>query len=276
MSKVTATMVTGGEHREWWAKRSLASFHAQTYSDCELLVINESGGTPWEFRVLPLDHDLRTREIVLPHKSHTVGQMRNLAKAEAGGDWVIQWDDDDWHHEKRIHQQMLHRQEGRCQVLFAQVRYSVPRGTAYVYSNPGTGISGTILHPKTDFLYPNQTNFEDMLFLLGGWEGKLDVLDNRLFPHLYIRFFHGENLNDEKHVMRKYAEKKWYSRWIDLPEQWGFISRNSVSYLRHVLDAHYDIPHRRSNWADVLGMRKQKHPTDDAVIPGIAHQEQLE
>lgn len=271
---VTCVMVTGGRDREWWAKRSYRAFVEQErYPNRELLVINESGGEEWEFRVTPVDNGfsqgLRTREIFLPHHSHTVGQMRNIGKAEGDGEWILQWDDDDWSHPERTYDQMRFREDGCCQVLLAQVRYSMPHGTAFTYTNPGTGIAGTILHQKTDFLYPSQTNYEDMLFLLGGWEGRIRVLDNYVRPHLYVRFFHGDNLNHANHVMRKYAEKKWRGRWVDLPEQWGWMSRHAHAYLQHVLKTRYGVKVPARPWVDVLERRGQTHVTDNDVIQGI-------
>jgi hypothetical protein len=275
---VTCVMVTGGKGREWWAHRSFRSFLRQKgYPNRELLVINESGETPWEYRVTTSNQGdrqgLPTREIVLPFHSHTVGQMRNIGKSEASGAWILQWDDDDWFHETRVREQMKFREEDCCQVLFAQVRYSTVSGTAYTYSNPGTGIAGTILHPRTDFLYPSQTNNEDTLFLLGRWEGKIKVLDNYACPHLYIRFHHGDNLNHAKHVMRKYAERKWRGRWVDLPEQWGWMSRHAVAYLRHVLPTHYSIPVPPLVWVDVLARRRKQHVTDAPIISGLMEEE---
>lgn len=270
---VTCVMVTGGEHRAWWAERSCRAFLDQKgYPNRELLIINESLGTDWEFNVIPeedFEEDVLVRELHLPYQSHTVGEMRNLAKEEAEGNWILQWDDDDWSHPSRVCDQMRFREDGHCQTLFAQIRYSTTTGTAYVYSNPGTGIAGTILHPKTDFLYPAQTNYEDTLFLLGGWPGRIRVLDNYVRPHLYIRFFHGENLNDHKHVMRKYAEPKWRNRWVDLPEQWGWMSRHAATYLKHVLTIYYDVQVPKRAWVDTLALRGVSHVTDDDTIQGL-------
>ena len=271
---VTCVMVTGGEGREWWAYRSYRAFVEQErYPNRELLIINESGGTEWEFRILAgCNHPgdgVAAREVMIPYHAFTVGEMRNMAMRDAHGDWILQWDDDDWSHPERVYYQMQFRKEGCCQTLYAQVRYSTRTKTAYTYSNPGTGIAGTILHPKTDFLYPSQTNYEDTLFLRGGWEGRICVLDNYVCPHLYIRFFHGDNLNAAKHVMRKYAEKKWRGRWVDLPEQWGWMSRRAVVYLRHVLKMYYQIAPPARCWSDVLAKRKEEHITDNDTILGL-------
>lgn len=277
---VTCVMLTGGKGREWWAQRAYRAFAAQErYFNRELLVVNESGGTDWEYRMLPADGGasagVKVREIVLPYRKHTIGQLRNIGKAEASGDWILQWDDDDWSHPERIYDQMRFREEGCCQVLFAQIRYSMPTNTAYMYSNPGTGIAGTILHPKTDFLYPAQMTGEDSLFLLGAWgDGRLRVLDNYVRPHLYIRFFHGDNLSHAQQVMRKYAEAKWAHRWVDLPEQWGWMSRHATSYLLSVLAEHYDVHSQRTPWIDVLGNRKKSHITDNDTIQGIRQEQE--
>lgn len=265
---VTCVMVTGGPERQWWAQRSFLAYCKQKrYPNRELLVINESQGTEWEFHVVPDGVDVNAREIMLPYHVHTLGSLRNIGKTEAEGDWILQWDDDDWFHHERIYDQMRFRQDGYCQTLFAQVRYCMRTGTAYTYSNPGTGIAGTILHPRTDFMYPNQTGWEDTPFLLGGWgEDRISVLNNVVRPHLYIRFFHGNNLSDARHVMRKYAETKWHGRWVDLPEQWGWVSRPAAHYLHQILPKHYGVKLPPRPWVDVLARRRRKHHTDDDVI----------
>jgi glycosyltransferase involved in cell wall biosynthesis len=268
-------MVTGGsKKREWWAKRSYQAFVEQQYSRRELLVVNESRDADWQYAVLPdvveLSPGVAAREVFVPHGKWTVGELRNIGLSEADGDWILQWDDDDWAHPRRAQEQMKWRQEDCCQTLFAQVRYSVSKNTAYTYSNPYTGIAGTILHPKTDFRYPAQMRGEDTLFMRAGWEpDRFTVLDNYTCPHLYIRFFHGGNLGDQQHVMRKYAEGKWRNRWVEYPSQWGWMARKSVAYLRQVLQSRYDITVPENVWIDVLARRNESHATDDDQIPGL-------
>jgi hypothetical protein len=271
---VSCLMVTGGEERAWWAERAYQAFvEQQDYDNRELLVVNESKGTPWEFRVTSEEQaakdGVRVREIMLPHASCSVGEMRNISKTEADGAWLCQWDDDDWSSPIRVASQMKHRKEGCCQTLYAQVRYCMNTGTAYAYTNPGTGIAGTLLHPRTDFLYPAQQVHEDSMFLLAGWENRITVLDNYVCPHLYIRFCHGDNLSGRKRVMRKYAEEKWKGRWVDLPEQWGWMPRKAAAYLKGVLTQRYGVKIPYTPWIDVLLRRREEHMTDDDTIRGL-------
>ena len=79
---VTAVMLTTAD-RAGMAARAVRCFESQTYPEKDLLVF-------------PTDHLRGT----------TTGELRNLANAQARGDIIVHWDDDDWSHPQRIEEQV--------------------------------------------------------------------------------------------------------------------------------------------------------------------------
>jgi hypothetical protein len=195
---VTAVMITGmHEARYALARVAIDCFRAQSYRNRELLIINHGPvsldtGEPWlrELRVRKSPRD-------------TVGDLRNFAITEARGEFVMTWDDDDWHGPRRMEIQMAARRPGAAVVLQNQIRYNLLNRSGF-YETVPSGIPGTILHPRhVDFEYRSLRRGSDTFFLNAFRQ--IVVLDND--PSLYLRFYHGLNLWDAAHVMRHLADR---------------------------------------------------------------------
>jgi glycosyltransferase involved in cell wall biosynthesis len=97
----------------------------QTYRPRELLIINDG-----EERV-GLEAD-NIREIRIEKVTErTLGDLRNLALELAYGEWVIQWDDDDWYAPDRIERQMRAMRPGVAVFLGDIIHYSISRNSAF-------------------------------------------------------------------------------------------------------------------------------------------------
>lgn len=79
----------------------------QTWTPVELVVVDD-GKVP-----VVLPDDPRIVRVRLDRKT-VVGAKWNIAVEAAGGDFLIFWADDDWHHPARIERQMLPVLEGRA------------------------------------------------------------------------------------------------------------------------------------------------------------------
>jgi len=111
---VTAVMLTTAD-RAGMAARAVRCFESQTYPEKDLLVF-------------PTDHLRGT----------TTGELRNLACAEARGDIVAHWDDDDWSHPQRIEEQVeMLQSRGADAVGYREMLFWDTRGPgeAWLYSN---------------------------------------------------------------------------------------------------------------------------------------------
>lgn len=194
---------------------ALAAFTAQTYPARELVVVNH-GGAPLR------SPDPRVREILVPKECRlTLGELRNLGLAACSGEWVLLWDDDDWHGPERIAEQMKHAQRDAAVVLQYQIRYSLPRRTGFVYRDRG-GIHSTYLHHRdVAWKYPRLACGEDTEFLKQF--PKRIALEND--PGLFVRLVHSANTWSESHIMREYAGRE---NVLDVPPELAALLREKV------------------------------------------------
>lgn len=231
---VSGVMVTGkSPERRSLAMAAITSFRQQTYPHKELVIIND-GDSP----LLTADLD-GVREIRVPQK-HTLGELRNLGLHHSRGQFIWQVDDDDWRHPTCLEQQLAaEAQTGSAVLLRYQIRYDAEYNTAVVWkwnyvSVPG--IPGTVLHPNRPGLaYRDEGRAEDDHFLQDHFANNIVVLDNSPqlgLSHLYIRFFHGRNTWDRRHVMGRAAGQK---------NVWS-LPTGTAEYLREVLITHYREP----------------------------------
>ena len=225
---VSAIMITGKtpEH-ERLARVAAHSFLKQTYYNKELVVVNDG---PYELKI---GHP-RVREILVKEKK-PLGALRNTGLENAKGDWVIQWDDDDYHHPHRILYQMAHRQEGHAVVLRKQLRVDIIEGRAICVDH-ASGIAGTILHPrKVIGRYSAKADGNEDTEFLSHFYPDVIALDNDSEmwpgPALYVRLFHDRNVQSREVVM---GNKGSYSkRWSP--------NRDEKDYVSHLLITHYGV-----------------------------------
>jgi|GEM_PF-996127 len=189
---VTAVMITGMHPARYdFARVAIKCFKKQTYPNKELLIINHGTKSL-------ADGDGRLRQVrVRKKKSETVGDLRNLGLAHAAGDFVISWDDDDWHHPRRIETQMNARRDGAAVLLKNRIHHNFQNGSAG-YDRADDGAPATILHPRdVPFRYPSLTRGSDSVFAQH-FKTRVAVENDAA---LYLRFFHGLNLWGARHIM---------------------------------------------------------------------------
>jgi glycosyltransferase involved in cell wall biosynthesis len=193
---VTAVMITG-LHRERYAMARVAieCFRVQTWPSKNLLIVNHGEESLYtgDARI----HELRFRK----SKWHTVGDLRNLALEHASGDFIVNWDDDDWHHPRRMEVQMSARQPDAAILLKKRIHHSLVNGCSR-YATYERGAEATILHPRNvAFRYPSLLRGSDSVFA-GRFAERIAVEND---PALHIRFYHGKNLWDADHIMAHLA-----------------------------------------------------------------------
>lgn len=231
---VSCVMVTGKDpSRRPLALASIQSFLGQTYEPRELVIVNT--GQP--LLTTALAADKRLREHCLRQGDKRLGDLRNDGLCLAQGEWIAQWDDDDWFHPARLEYQMAQRRTGHAVLLLWQVRVSLPRrcGFALRYDRPDEGIPGTVLHPRLEGWYQGVGKHEDSRFLNDHFGPRRVLLENDREPYgpaLSLRLWHGANTWNEKHVMRRYAAPEYANRLDVLPAQ-------GRQYVLDVLREHY-------------------------------------
>jgi len=242
--KVTAVMITGKTPgHEKWARAAARCFLEQTYpaEHRELLIVNDG-----DYRMNGFEEHVDgtgrplVREVRIPPGKHKLGDLRNTGIEESWGDYIIQWDDDDWHGPGRMVMQsepLAADQARTCTFLNRQLRYSFTLNSAKTFTT--NRIHGTIMHRKCDIRYPSRGMMEDTDFMQKyitscGLDSIVDIdVPREQCDQLYIRFHHGDDENTwpAAHVMGLSSI---------MPGTWRIAPRAMVR-LRRVLRDYYGL-----------------------------------
>ena len=87
------------------AKQAVACFVEQTYPNRELIILDDGQDDHLYQWVKALKHP-KILFFRLPDESIKLGELRNLSRQYASGDYIAQWDDDDISHPNRLLFQM--------------------------------------------------------------------------------------------------------------------------------------------------------------------------
>lgn len=196
---VSCLMVTG--RRRHLARLAVEMFQRQTYEERELVVIDDSGqGKPADWG---LEHEPKIRWITVPAESLPLGALRNRALAEARGDFLCQWDDDDLSAPTRIERQvtaLFATGADACGLSRLQLWWPARDWTAT--SSSRVWECALMWRKGVIPAYPEVRKGEDTppVEALAA-RGRIALLDA---PSLYTYICHGENT---------FAEDHWHSLW---------------------------------------------------------------
>lgn len=200
---VSCLMVTADRPR--LMRRSVRCYQRQTYPHRELVVVDD-GHTDLSPMLSALPANEVTHISLDPDTDHVLGTLRNIALEKASGDYLTQWDDDDWYHAERLERQAAVLDDGAdaCALEGTLMHLDLPDYFCHPYVGLlDDGVPGSIMHRNTDAVrYPSMHRAEDTAYL----EHWLDR-DYRLLPasqaHLFIRCFHGRNTWEEEHFLSR-------------------------------------------------------------------------
>jgi len=179
---------------------TLDLFHAQTYSRCELIVVDD-GTDP----VGDLLEGIEGVRYVRAGRRLPIGEKRNVACDHASGALIAHWDDDDWYGPERIAYQAAPILDGRCELTGLVNRHmlEMPSARCWTLSNDlhrrmfvGDIHGGTLMFKRSllreGVRYPAVNLAEDAALVRQVSERNMRILrleGDELF--LYIR--HGKN-----------------------------------------------------------------------------------
>ena len=179
---------------------SIEYFFHQSYPNKELVIVCEDDDIATVDYLKNIDNPKIRSVIQTVEPKKSLGELRNISIAEAMGEYVCQWDDDDWYHPRRleIQLQIVQKHDKAATVLPRWLVYVPAKGEAYC-SNSRLW-EGSLLCKKTlfnDIQYPSVTRGEDsyvikQLFI----NDELAVEDH---PDLYVYHFRGSNTWDDEH-----------------------------------------------------------------------------
>lgn len=182
-------------------RRAVECFQAQTYVNRELIAVYEADDVETrEYLRTVADDAVRTFEVPVDRK-RTLGELRNYAVEVSLGDYVCQWDDDDWYRNDRLSVQMgALRESGKEACVLARwICLDALTQTAYIGRRRQW--EGSLLCRKSTLpAYPHLPRGEDT--------GVVEQLQRtrqllRLDrPEVYVYTFHGDNTWDRAHWSR--------------------------------------------------------------------------
>jgi len=203
--KVSCLLVTAD--RPTLVRRALRCYAAQTYANTELVVL-DNGDERIESIVAGADLPGEVQYLYVERTPDLwIGGLRNQALDAATGEFVIpQWDDDDWSHPERIERQVAVLQRGYDACTLQGTLMHVDATEYFYHPFIGVlpdGVPPTIMHRRDDSIrYPNIRRTSDTDFV-NDWREKRYHILPREDSYLYLRYFHGDNLWEKDHFLRR-------------------------------------------------------------------------
>jgi glycosyltransferase involved in cell wall biosynthesis len=203
--KVSCLLVTAD--RPVYCRRAIRCYEGQTYPNKELVVV-DNGDAPIEHLLEAVPADELVYQHVQRKPDTYIGALRNQSLEMATGDFIApHWDDDDWYHPDRLAIQLEPLISGSSDSTtlgstLVHVEGDQHFDHPFVGSLPD-GVPPTIVHRKNASIrYPNLRRTSDTTYLTAWRDQRHLNLDGR-FAYLYIRCFHGSNLWEEDHFLRR-------------------------------------------------------------------------
>jgi glycosyltransferase involved in cell wall biosynthesis len=180
-------------------RRAVLSYARQSVDAARReLVLVQDDGPRGETALRALLNDLDVGASIVTVDRAPLGQLRNEGLAQARGDLVCQWDDDDFFGRDRLECQMVPFHASGCLAssLDSQLLWFIDCGDLYVRRGPKEGIHGTVMFRNHIGLKydPTLSRGEDTIFIreiLDRAPSGVARIDDR--PDLYVRTYHGGN-----------------------------------------------------------------------------------
>jgi hypothetical protein len=218
---VSAILVFSDRNRLRRARKAVNQFVSQSYPNKQIIIVNAS-----DLEITNVPH----REVVeLKYNTATTGELRNYALSKATGELVFPfWDDDDVYDPDLLAFLVAARAPGKAVMLSSQIRIDIKNSVAYVHRE-ADGIPNTLLCPKTDAMFPEQTGGEDFAFVQHHWAMNSSVVDSSPFPlnTLIMRVHDGNNVRTAEEFMVGHHTPDKYGKWE--------LAANEAEHMKAVL-----------------------------------------
>jgi glycosyltransferase involved in cell wall biosynthesis len=189
-------------------ERSIGLFNHQTYPNKELVVVCRSEDYD-TLNLLRKANQTNIKVFSIENASQrTLGELRNISIENSKGDYVCQWDDDDWYHPTRIDiQHTAIRESGkRGSVLSYILMFDMNRKQAYLSTRrawENSVMCERRLLTEESIKFPALNKGEDTPFV--SELINLNVLVPVVKPELYIYNNTGINTCDSSHFASLYG-----------------------------------------------------------------------
>lgn len=165
---MTALCLT--RNRPTWLRKAIQCFQAQTYHNRELLIIADGADVR---EVIPDDERIRLIQI---EEGYTIGEKRNFGVAQALGEVIAHWDDDDLSAPGRIADQLERlEQSGKAVTGYSSMLFTGDAGT-WRYTGLSSYALGTSLCYRKSWWqgnpFPPKQVGEDGDFVRAAWDSR--------------------------------------------------------------------------------------------------------
>lgn len=201
--KVSCLTVTA--NRKYLMQRAIQCFQNQTYPNKELVIVDD-GEQDLDDLLTELPSE-EVRYVKLENKpENTLGKLRNRSLEEANGEFLVQWDDDDWYHPERISIQAQTLLDGNDACCLSGALMHLDEEPYMQHPYVGylpDGIPGSIMHRADgNIRYPHTRRAEDTVYLKEWMDRRYVQLPDH-YSHLFIRCYHGANTWEKTHFLRR-------------------------------------------------------------------------
>jgi glycosyltransferase involved in cell wall biosynthesis len=165
--------------RRRFVPQAIAAFLGQTRDDAELLILDD--GTDAVADIVPAHPRIRySRDAV----KRAIGVKRNRLCAQATGEVIVHWDDDDWHAPDRLERQSAAvAASGAAIVGLDRIAFLADDGSAawdYVWAGAGRWVYGATLAYRRDWWHDHRFREvhigEDTRFVLDAGDANVHAM----------------------------------------------------------------------------------------------------
>lgn len=211
---ISCICVTRNKHQK--LQQAIACFKAQSYENKQLVLLYEDDDILTEsfLTALPFDQQFKIIKVKVQPKL-TLGDLRNLAINSSDGEFVCQWDDDDWFHVERLRfQYESSKNSGKLGSILK--KWLIHDSTCNkLYISHSRNWEGSLLCSKELFLsyqYDSLSKGEDTSLIERLIEKEHLHFIVEITP-MYVYIYHGKNTWDSVHFNAIFN----CSTLIDLP-----------------------------------------------------------
>jgi hypothetical protein len=191
-------------------KRSLADYCRQTHHPRELIVVLDAG-TPQARAAVRREVEALGRtdiRVIAPDGSLTLGALRNISLAQARGEILSTWDDDDFHHPERIERQLaaLLDHDALATCLQEILQYFPQAGRLYLTNwsaTPARAAPPSLMwRASAPVSYPEkgpEARLGEDVVVIGQLQALGDFHCQSAAAHLYVYVSHGGNTCSASH-----------------------------------------------------------------------------
>jgi glycosyltransferase involved in cell wall biosynthesis len=182
-------------------RRAINSFLNQTYSNKELVILYDEDDIATRNYLKTIKNDIVKCLEIPSNPKMSLGNLRNLSVDFAYGDYICQWDDDDWYHEDRIEIQMKCILKSHKNACFLAYWFMFDMTKKRAFLSPVGPWPGSMICKKdilsASIRYSDIKRHEDFEVMKSLIVKKCAI--PVIMPSLYIYVYHGNNTFDKGH-----------------------------------------------------------------------------